>query len=190
MSKMTIAGSLELVLFLKDEGAYKHIRASVARILAETPPQYLAGLRQVTLSEATALTGRAKRERLSAAGRKVPVQKCLGLYHRKHHGRPASIELFVDNIARGWPRSFFIVPPIADFVIARTLFHELGHHLHATSAREFREPEVVAEEWQRRLGRAYFRRKYSYLRPLVLPAAWLVRRLRSRRRKPLGKGRS
>lgn len=187
---MTTPGPPELVLFPKDATAYRRIQASVSRLLAATPTQHFIGLRQVTLSEAAALAGKAKRRMLSAAGRKVAVRSCLGLYHRKHRGRPASIELFVDNIAKGWPRSFFAVPPIADYVVAKPLFHELGHHLHATSAPEFREPEVVAEEWRRRLSRAYFQRRYSYLRPLIVPAAWFVRRLRARRRSPTARPRS
>ena len=57
--------------------------------------------------------------------------------------------------------------------MAEVLYHEIGHHLHRTVAREHEETENVAEKWRRRLSRYYLRRKYWYF----IPVAYLTRRL-------------
>jgi hypothetical protein len=63
-------------------------------------------------------------------------------------------------------------------MLGEIIFHEIGHHIHATTQPEYREREDVADEWQRRLLRAYLRRHYGYLRPLGALSSFLVRFVR------------
>lgn len=100
------------------------------------------------------------------AGRSAAT--CRGLYHPAWRGEPAWIELFVDTVVESTPRPLLRLPPWRDLEVASVLFHELGHHIHDTHDPEHREPEVVAEAWCVRLSRAYFRRRYWYLVPLVV----------------------
>jgi hypothetical protein len=55
------------------------------------------------------------------------------------------------------------IAPLRDAVFADVLFHEIGHHIHRTQAREFRGREGVADEWARRVGARYFSRRAWYL---------------------------
>jgi len=60
------------------------------------------------------------------------------------------------------------------------LFHEIGHHMHRTRAPEFKEREDVADSWEKRLSRVFFRKRYWYLMPVVYllwPLFWLKNKL-------------
>ncbi len=71
-----------------------------------------------------------------------------------------------------------LVPFVRDILLARVLFHELGHHIHRTLRRQAGEAEDVAEEWARKLMVIYVRRKYWYAIPLILLTGFLSRRRR------------
>jgi hypothetical protein len=90
----------------------------------------------------------------------------------------------VDTVVESVPRPLLRLPPWRDLEISSVLFHELGHHIHDTHDPEHREPEVVAEAWCVRLSRAYFRRRYWYLVPLIVAlrpfGAMIVRRAERR----------
>jgi hypothetical protein len=47
------------------------------------------------------------------------------------------------------------------------LFHEIGHHLHLTCTKEFREREEVADDWIHRLAETYLKGRKWYIRPLA-----------------------
>jgi hypothetical protein len=72
------------------------------------------------------------------------------------------------------PRPLFAVPLARDMVVSETLFHELGHHLDATLGAAARGGEAAAEDWSHRLTRAYLRKRYWYLRPLIKAGGLLV----------------
>ena len=161
------------------------VRASVDRLLASTPDRYLIGLGAVVLTNSGALTGNRRRGKTRSRRRKVALRECRGLYHQAHQGQPASIEVFVDNCVNRLPSRLRGISFLLDLELGSTLFHELGHHLHATQAREYAEAEDVADRWSRELLRPYIRRRYWWLRGVLLPARgflWLWARLRSRRR--------
>src|SRR3954469_7209227 len=105
---------------------------------------------------------------------------CLGFYHRRHGGAPAFIELVVDNTVAGWPALVFAFSAVRDLILARVLFPELGHHLDGTVGAGAPTGEAAAEDRNRRLARACFRRHYWWLRPFVgvfRPVApWMRRR--------------
>jgi hypothetical protein len=151
----------------------------VDRLVAGIPSEYTSGLDRIVLREAKELTGRERRRKVGAGRRrKLYLRDCLGSYHRARGSQRPWIELFVDNIEREYPSCFLRVPILADCILSRTLFHELGHHMHRTAHPEHRDSEVVAEEWVKVLGRRYFRRRYWYvvpLRPVLRAFAGLLR---------------
>lgn len=161
--------------------APRWIRPTVDRLLASIPAAHLSGLGTVVLTDAAAI-GVGKTQRV--AGRKYDRNACLGFYHRKRGGTPASIEIVVDNAVAGWPAFALQLNLFRDLVLARVLFHELGHHLDATIGAAAPSGEAAAEDWGRRLRRLYFRRRYWWLRPFAVAfrpvARWMHRRAQSR----------
>ncbi len=93
---------------------------------AGIPAGYLSGLRYVVLRDAGGLGRRERRRKTRARGRVVEIVRSRGLYCQERPGRPAQIELFVDNILRGWPGWLTWIPFFQDLVVCDTLFHEVG----------------------------------------------------------------
>jgi hypothetical protein len=106
-----------------------------------------------------------RRQTTLSRKRKVKINKCSGLYHGKWKNEPAAIELFVDNIINNATIAYFKYPFSKEMEFGDVLFHELGHHIHATISPEHNEQEDVAEKWRKRLNREYFRKRFWYLKP-------------------------
>lgn len=153
--------------FCEETAAYFLVERSVRRLLAGTPSDYLGNLDQIVLREAASLSGKERRRAASRNQRHGDVPSIVGRYHRAKGIEPAWIELFLDNVARGWPVWVLRIAPIADYVTAKTLYHEIGHHIHSTLAPDHRDREEAAEDWMRKLLRHYLRRRYFYLRPFA-----------------------
>jgi len=167
---------VEIAERYRDWSPPRGVSEGVTRLLDSAPEQIIWGLDTVVLTNASGLSHSERRRTLRSRNQNVRLSDCLGLYHRSRGGGPASIELFIDNIAaHGGPLFSFRV--FRDMMIGEVLFHELGHHLHSTRLREFRESEDVADEWRRRLTNAYMRRRYWYLSPLAWIASPLLRLL-------------
>lgn len=162
--------SPEIVERYRDWSPPFDVAPIVRRLLSRIPEQYLLGLETVALTNVSGLNRKRRHETTRSRGRKVRISATSGLYHQAISGEPAWIELFVDSAVQRMPPFLLRIPLFQDSALATVLFHELGHHLHATQARAYREPEDVAESWKRRLSRIYFRRRYWY----VLPFAWLI----------------
>lgn len=143
----------------------------VRRLIDTIPVRYLIGLHSIVLTNSSGLNHQQRHTKTKSRGKKVAISSALGSYHQAFRGKPATIELFVDNIVNHSFRKFLWIPFFRDFAFAQTVFHELGHHLHVTQAREFKEKEDVADKWARKLSVMYFRRQHSYL----LPIAWVWR---------------
>jgi len=148
----------------------------VDRLLSGLPPKRLIGLKTVVLTNAAGLSHDERRAKTWSRKRKVRIRECRGLYHQEWKNEPAWIELFVDSILQIWPRATLRIPLLRDLAFSDVLFHELGHHIHKTQAPEYKEREDVAEDWERRLDRYYYRRKYWYLAPLFL-VLWVIVRI-------------
>jgi hypothetical protein len=149
----------------------------VRRLLAGVPDQYIRGLDCVVL---TNLSGQPRRNRLGkipSRGRRIARSRVAGLYHEKWKGQPPWIELYVDQILKHWPRWVIWIPYARDIAIADVFYHELGHHVHLFIRPEYREEEDVADDWQRKFMKIFFRREYWYLKPLFK----LTRMIRIRR---------
>jgi hypothetical protein len=162
---------------------------TVKRLLAGVPEKYIRGLDCVVV---TNLSGQPRRNRLgktTSRGRRVLQSRVLGRYHRKWRGNSPWIELYVDQIVRRYPRWALWIPFVRDIVVGRTLYHELGHHVHLTMRPEYREKEDVADDWEKKFSSHFIRRRYWYLIPVakvISPfATWLSeRRARLGQRNP------
>jgi len=137
------------------------------------PPHHLVGLDAVVITNLSRLD--LKKRRFKHRKRKIDPSDCSGLYHQKTKNRNAWIELFADNLF-----SNVVIPwlsryrAIQEDAIGRTLFHEIGHHIDHNNAKE-RDSEAAAERWGKQLRKAYFRKYYSHLKPLVLTLRGVLR---------------
>jgi hypothetical protein len=142
--------------------------ASVGRLIESVPEEYLHGLGAIVLTNRSALNHRRRRSKTRSRGKRVAIDRTAGFYHQAWQGEPAWIEIFLDGALEGLPVLLRRVALIREMFLAEILFHELGHHIHKTRRPEYREREDVADDWARRLSRAYFRRHYWYLRPIAV----------------------
>lgn len=76
--------------------------------------------------------------------------------------------------ARARHQWIFKIPLVRDILFSDILFHEIGHHIHATAQPEFREKEDVADKWKLKLQRRYMRRRYPWLAMVVSFAKPLI----------------
>ena len=147
--------------------AYAHV--TIAKLLFNLPTRYLSGLQCVVLTNATAV-GKGKTNRVK--GRKYLRQDCRGFYHPKANREEPWIEIVVDNIVAsvptaGIPRLLWRIPLFREIYFARTLFHEIGHHLDHIIGPLARGSEATAEAGEKRLLGLYLRKTYWYLVPFV-----------------------
>ena len=163
---MNNSKKIEICESYKEFSPPSWVRRTVTRLIDGVPENYLIGLHSLTLTNIDGLNHSRRRQKTISRKRKVAVRECRGLYHYKWQGKPASIELFVDKIIDRWPFMVLKIPLFQDLLLADVLYHELGHHIHKTSAPEHREREDVAENWQKKLRRHYFRQRYKWLKPV------------------------
>jgi hypothetical protein len=75
----------------------------------------------------------------------------------------------VDEIFGVWRKGWWLKLSLwREMLVSDVLFHEIGHHIHAISHREYRERETVADEWRDRLQGRYLRSEYSWLLVVAL----------------------
>jgi hypothetical protein len=140
----------------------------IEKMLDSVPPKYLAGLSEVVLTNTSGLSRKMRRAVTKARSRKFRIAECRGLYHQAWHGKPAWIEIFVDNTLKHWEKGLWLkIPFIREGRLSEVLFHEVGHHIHFTARPEYREKEDVADVWMVRLERNYTRRRFPLLRAFV-----------------------
>ena len=165
---------------LKRHTAPPWLRPTVERLLASLSPEHLAGIDAIVLSDSEAV-GKGKTRRVGK--RKYARRQCLGFYHPASRTQAAWVELVIDNVVPpAMPRSLLWFQLVRDMRVAKTLYHEIGHHLHETVGSATRGGELAAEDWRRRLSRIHFRRKYWLLRPFILLLRKVVHYIRNARR--------
>jgi hypothetical protein len=148
----------------------------VEKMLASVPQKYLIGLSSVVLTNSSGLSRKLRRSVTKARKRKVKIVEAGGLYHAALHGNRAWIEIFVDNKLRGVERSWWLkIAYVRETALAGVLFHEIGHHIHATSHPEYRDKEDVADSWKLKLNRQYFRNQHPWVRLFAYPLRPLLR---------------
>jgi len=153
-----------------------NVSNTVRKLLDRVPPEYTRGLHCVVL---TNLSGQPRRSRLGKAtprGRRISASRIAGLYHQEWKGQPPWIELYVDQILGHWKPLPMWIPVLRDFAVARTLYHELGHHVHLFIRPEYREKEDVADAWRDKFMRMVLRRKYWYLIPVFKLRKMILRK--------------
>jgi hypothetical protein len=137
----------------------------VRRMLDSVPKNYLAGLDAVVLSNASGLSGKRRNSSVKSRKLRVGLAVASGLYHPPSRGNLAWIEIFVDNILRGWEKGWWLrIPFIRESKLSDVLFHEIGHHIHRAVRPEYREKEDVADVWKVRLQRNYHRQRFGWMR--------------------------
>lgn len=150
----------------------------VERMVASVPPKYLAGLKEIVLANASGLPRKLRRSVTKARKRKVRIVEAGGLYHQAWNGSRAWIEIFVDNKLRQWEKGWWLkFSYIREMLLGDVLFHEIGHHIHATIKPEFREEEDVADGWKLRLTRQYNRFRHPSLFAFLFPFQPLINML-------------
>ena len=154
------------------------VRKTVSRLLSSLTDAHVAGVSAVVLTESAKIRkGKSRR----VAGKKYRLNACFGLYRPRRGGEPPAVFLIVDNILaqERVPR----LQLARDIALGQVLFHEVGHHLHATIGSHATGSEASADAWERRLSRVHFRKRYWYLRPVVKPLRFTVQLLLRRSRR-------
>ena len=158
-------------------------KAVIEDLLESVRPDLLAGLRSVVLTNTTALTGTRKRQHSRRYGRKRD-KVLLGRYYPAWNGEPAWIEVFVDEILASRPGWLLRLRFCRDMFLGWVLYHEIGHHIHATAKPEHRDKEKVADDWRTQLSGWHTKRRYpittAVMRPTIRVLYPIVRRARKR----------
>lgn len=152
-----------------------HLRAEVEQLLRAVPPKYLVGLKTVLLTNRGALTRDQRRQKVFGRKGKYALAEARGAYFRATNSSSAYVLLMVDNILGAWSSWLLRVPYFRYSVLSETLYHEIGHHIHAVHQPVYDGEENVAESWRRKLNGIFIRRRYWYLRPILYPTGKLAR---------------
>jgi hypothetical protein len=168
------ARRIEIREFYNDFVPPRYVRKLVGNLVSSVPTKYLRGLDCIVLTNQSGHPRRYRLGKVTSRKRRVPQSRVFGRYYHAHHGKPAWIELFVDNLSTGVSLHPF-VPFLRTAIFGHVLFHEIGHHIDATIRPEFREKEEVADSWSKRLGRIYFRERYRFPRPVSKLIGWMLR---------------
>jgi hypothetical protein len=175
----------EIVENYRDFEPPRRFRRLIADLLDAVPSNYLIGLKTIVLTNRAALTRDQLRQKIWQQNRKHKFSEALGAYYAAERGRSASVWLLVDNILQSDLPWIGRMPIVRDAATAKTLYHEIGHHIHKARRPVYEGKENVAEDWSKRLSRRFFRKRYRYLIPLIYPLGILVR-LIDRRRESAG----
>jgi hypothetical protein len=173
LPNMPNVNRVEIVESYKDWRPPINAPRAVAAALSSLPSEHLVGLRHIILTNASGLNRTRRRKKTKHRAQTRKSMEALGFYRQAWQGQPASIELLVDNIVAQCPRAMKL-SPIRNAFFADILFHEIGHHIHLTRTKQFREREDVADDWARRLGELYLRKRRWYLLPVLKWAGLLT----------------
>jgi hypothetical protein len=147
----------------------------VTRLISTVPAEHTVGFDCVILTNQSGAPRRDRLGKVTSRSRRLPQRGVLGRYHHTRSNRAAWIELYVDNIITGIAAHPW-VPVGRTACFASVLFHEIGHHVHATVRPEFRQKEDVADDWSGKLMANYFFTRYWYVpKPLWRIVAWGMR---------------
>ena len=151
-------------------------KATVEKLLASVPEDLLRGLRCIVLVNQSGLSRRHRVGKIWSRKRKVDKLRILGRYHPGWHNSQPYIELRVDRILLGLEGARCTrINIVREIAFGHVLFHEIGHHIHATLRPEHLEKEDVADRWAGKLNRDFIRKRYWYLLPLIMPALWIYK---------------
>jgi hypothetical protein len=153
--------------FYNDFVPPRYVLGLIVRMLTSVPAKYTNGLDCVVLTNQSGAPRRKRLGKVTSRKRRPSQDGVLGLYHRAFSGKPAWIELYVDNIAKSVSYHPW-VPLGRTACFGLVLFHEIGHHVHATVRPEYAEKEDVADDWGKKLLGHYFLKRYRFVpRPVL-----------------------
>ena len=147
------------------------LKKIIEKALDSVPPNYLAGLKTVVLTNKSALTRDQRRQKIWQRSKTHRLAEARGAYYSATRSRSASVWLYVDNIMRPLGPWYFRVPIVGVIEFAEVLFHEIGHHIHAVHKPVYDGKENVAEDWSEKLLGRFVRRRYWYVMPVAYPIA-------------------
>lgn len=151
---------------------------SLQLLLRYVPQEHLENLHTITLTNSGAML-KMYRGKVSSEKRRVRPADCRGLYGR------GNIYLITDQMFSDCPEFLLLLPPVKTYLIARTLYHEIGHHIHRLEQPGYRaNREMVADEWRDKLLRDFVRGRYWYFGLLVRACFKLFPSLRRRKDTP------
>jgi hypothetical protein len=157
------------------------VKATVEKLISSVPAKFLSGLNCVVLVNQSGLSRRDRVGKVRSRKRKFDKLRVLGRYHPGWRNSSPYIELRVDRILSGLETTAALkIKLFREIAVGHVLFHELGHHIHATMRPEHLEKEDVADRWAGKLNRNFVRTRYWYLLPAILPALWVYRFARRR----------
>jgi hypothetical protein len=140
--------AIEIVEVYKDFEPPCDLPPLVRYALRVVPDKYLAGLNQIVLRDSATLSRDQRRRTMHSRGRKVQGNDALGIYRHAWNGERPFITLYVDKLLDKDYTKFPIVTSQRVLGhLSRTLFHEVGHHIHKTKVPEYRECENVADRY-------------------------------------------
>ncbi len=90
-----------------------NVEKMINKLLRVVPEENLIGLYSIVIVNIS-----AQKKRQGAAGLYIPKSK----------NEMARIEIAVDNVFLGLKKKYFHFPFIPRFILARVLYHEIGHH--------------------------------------------------------------
>jgi len=126
----------------------------IEQLLKILPPGHLAGVEKVVLVDSV----------YSKIHKKVDIE---GIYRGKRRDHPAYIEIAIGELVQQMPRALYYFPYFWRYLLAKVLYHEVGHHymqsLHGIKKEEW---ESFAERYMRQMLRKAF--------PGASRIAWLI----------------
>jgi hypothetical protein len=151
----------------------------IRRMLHTIPEKYLNGLSEIVLTNTAGMSRERRRSVTRSRKRKIRMLDARGLYHPAGQRGSAWIEIFVDNVLKGWEKGWWLrLRFLREGQIGDVFFHEVGHHIHYTVRPEYREKEDVADVWKVKLDRNYRRVQHPLLglvmRALKLPLGYIL----------------
>jgi hypothetical protein len=165
------------------------IKGDTEDLLRHVPERYLVGLGSIVITNSGALNRNERNRKLLSRKRKVSMSRVRGTYTAATRSESAYITLYADKITDGHTGWFIKIPLVRHLILSEVLYHEIGHHIDDQHRPEYREKEDIADDWERKLGVTFFRRRYWYLIPFVrtirlLPQvkSWLDRNSQRKRR--------
>ena len=130
---------VEVLESYKDYEPAFDFKAITETLLRYVPSKCLIGLDCVVLTTTSGFSRKQRRKKTRSRKRKVSIQQSLGRYHPKSANSRAWIEIFVDKQRHYDWRGARVLPMAKYMGLGKTLYHEIGHHIHYTVRPEYRE---------------------------------------------------
>ena len=151
---------MDIPSLIYDELIYKKYKTYIKtlnKLLKYIPIKYFNKLKSIHVNLSSLLSHNEKRKKIGGKRNKVKLSDCLGYYSFP------KIVLFIDNIISNSSKYLMIIPLFKYLILSKTLYHELGHHVHKCIKPEYKEKEKNAEEYRIYFQILMFKKRYWYL---------------------------